>query len=1120
MGDNELTAGGETEGTAQDTVLLSELTNLTGQYVEDVVFVNDVRIVTSQAEFNAAYSAIAAGGGGVIKLATSGGPYVLSRYDYLDTRENAPIAITSLTPDDPAVLSSVYLREEENVHMTDLRIESASGALWSMISVENSGLYNSELLSDARGSAGVVTEEGGAEIGASVGDIRWSDGITFVGNHASNFNQGLTIRDSSNMTVALNEFEQFQSDGIRLGGVQDMLIAENHFHDPLGSTHSYNHDDFIQFWGTNIGQNNARVTIRSNIFDNTSGPAYQVIFGHNEDFEENGWLFEDIVVENNVIWGGAYHGISLSDVLNAQVTNNTLIHIDESYMILADGRRDPLNGPGWIDIEGTGAVVEKNVAANIGNVGDNIELSYGGSSDAMDQANQYLNLSAAGSGALRDIMLLPDSQLNGVYGSSLLWYKDTSDALTAVARVIRSVADKSVVTLDAGLSRDETGLLGDNARYIWTLDDGRVFEGRSVTVDFETAGTHGYALSVVAGDGTADSIERELRIDPADLLDLDVVNGALVDSAGSKVLNLDAVTLEGDGFRIGSGAQVGISRDTAAIYNLGAFDISMTLDLDPGSSGTLFMIHKSMSAKIDASGALSFGFKTNETSFRVATDPGLFDNGPVYLSFVYDGSTLSILANGQVVAETAAWGNTLPLEYWGLTFGNPWNATVSGVLSDVTMRSEAVGVTVPGKMLAQLEVQAVVPAPEAANPGQIYLDVDFSTADVDGINIPASDIVTLANGDAGVMAAQSAVVIERSAGLLYEVDNFEVTVSVQHLDTSTAGTILFLNEALHLKIDNDGHLRLVLTTDEGGKRVVATQGAPLADGALHDIAIGYDSDSGIMRIAVDGEILAVAEQTGLTPPEVHWGMSIGHPWSGAEPDMFVSGLRITDFPTQMPAELAVPDNDTIVAGQATPPAQDLDDPTAPIVDTLVFVDFDGEVINEGNGSAVAEIIGDNPGYVVRGTENIAAFSDRMQIDVSPGIESASLSSGDSFEFVIEMRDRSNTNTETVFSVDEQMSLEVRDGDFHFMLEAAGARFWLSSAGNVLSDGAFHEVRLGYDGAGGRLAMMVDGVIVSEVAACGTSAILEIEALTIGAIGEAGLEADINSFALNTAADWV
>lgn len=89
-------------------------------------------------------------------------------------------------------------------------------------------------------------------------------------------------------------------------------------------------------------------------------------------------MFEDWVVENNVVITDHWHGISLYGALNCRVVNNTVIDINEV---------DP--GPSWIHVvphkdgtPSTGCVVRNNLAMSLdvpdpGNTVDhNLEIDY------------------------------------------------------------------------------------------------------------------------------------------------------------------------------------------------------------------------------------------------------------------------------------------------------------------------------------------------------------------------------------------------------------------------------------------------------------------------------------------------------------------------------------------------------------------------------------------------------------------------------------------------------------------------------------------------------------------------------------------------------------------------
>ena len=184
----------------------------------------------------------------------------------------------------------------------------------------------------------------------------------------------------------------------------------------------------IQFWGTNIRQNTERVAIVGNQFHTGEGFSYQMIFGNNEHRAKNGWLFEDIRVEHNVVFGSNSHMISLGDTRNLAVRHNTVM-INDDTMTLEDGGtlRDPF--PGFVEVRNSkGQVVERNIAEAFRDPADerdNAVLTRSSVEPGGNVRDHVVNWSALGSGDLRDLTLRPDSPLNGTYGSRLTWFSET-----------------------------------------------------------------------------------------------------------------------------------------------------------------------------------------------------------------------------------------------------------------------------------------------------------------------------------------------------------------------------------------------------------------------------------------------------------------------------------------------------------------------------------------------------------------------------------------------------------------------------------------------------------------------------------------------------------------------
>lgn len=660
-------------------------------------YADDIRLVATDAELTAALKEMTAGKGGVIELA-AGHTFSLRASDYLDRQEDAPVLIRSQDPSDPAILSQVSLTDRENIAIVDVEIYNTAAGLapyTNLVTISNSdniGIYDSEIHSNATGAAGLVDDpDADQTVGSSAMLVRGSNGVVLAGNKVYDANHGFALMESTGLTLVGNELTALQGDGIRLGGVQDLVIQANWLHDMYGSSQTFNHSDMIQFWGTNIQQNTVNVSIKDNVIDVGDGPSYQMIFGHNEHFESNGWLFEDIVIENNVLVGGTYHQISLNDTQNAVVRNNTVFTQEDGYSLLADGSREA-HGTGWIKIGGENAMIENNIAAIIHGTGTNAVLTLGDGSKATDQTANFINLEAGASGDLRDLMLRADSPWNGVFGSDLLWTDGTNAKLLAVVDVAVSAYDKSVVRLDASATRDAAGYVAqDDARFEWTFADGSKAFGQTIEYDFRSAGVQTYSLRVTHANGSVDEIERTIEIAPAAMVDLAVIDGHLVNQTDANAALQGTIVTEGDAVVIGDGQVPNLAHSQDGVAGLNAFNFEMTIDAEEGSAGVFFYIHKAVHAEVTTKGAVSYTFTTDAGSFTATTKDGLFSEGARHLNFVYDGQdkSFSIYVDGAWVAETAATGKTLPLTSWAPTFGRPWGGTLDASLSNIRLSQEA-----------------------------------------------------------------------------------------------------------------------------------------------------------------------------------------------------------------------------------------------------------------------------------------------------------------------------------------------------------------------------------------------------------------------------------------------
>ncbi len=228
-----------------------------------------------------------------------------------------------------------------------------------------SGLEISREFAEEYSKAQIVTINGTYNILAdsliySVADIsEWTaddwnaksaNGVHIPGSH--NILEGCTILNtnfatafhaqSSFNTIRNNHIQNFSGDGIRAIG-NDQLVEGNFIADNYNVND--NHDDGIQGWS--VGEDNrsgsgvtARVTIRGNVIIETTDPD-RPLQGPLQGIGNFDGMFEDWVIENNMIVVNQWHGIALYGAINCRIVNNTVLDQDMFRPV----------GPTWITIE-------------------------------------------------------------------------------------------------------------------------------------------------------------------------------------------------------------------------------------------------------------------------------------------------------------------------------------------------------------------------------------------------------------------------------------------------------------------------------------------------------------------------------------------------------------------------------------------------------------------------------------------------------------------------------------------------------------------------------------------------------------------------------------------------
>ena len=1079
--------------------------------------------VRNSTELKNAMERLAAGDGGTVLM--KAGTYHLTLTDRGNTQIDAKVRLTSADPDDPAVLTKLALNGRENVAIDHVVFDSSSTKV-SMhhrdldiagsedISIRDS-VFRGKATEALDGTPGQVA-------GSNLALIRNSEGIEMRGNHMSGYYHGVAFKDSDDVVFADNELTRFQGDGIRIAGVQDLLIEGNHLHGMLGTSQDINHSDMIQFWGTNIGQNTERVTIRDNIINTEDGPSYQMIFGRNEHFRKNGWLFQDIVIEGNLLYGAHHNTISIAETDGMVVRHNTVLWNRDTHQLLEGGEQgSSVNG--WVRAPGSSnAVIEKNIATNIGGAkGANGVVTYDDATDPRHFSHHFVNLAAGGSADLRDLSLRPGSAWDGVMGAPMTWSTHGVEALTATASVARVIGDRSRVALDAGFTRDASGYLdADDAQFTWVFADGTRKRGLAVEHDFRTPGEHAFTLEVRTADGRTDRIARTVTVEDPDLLTIDMSGGKLRDlSAYSTAMTAKGGSFEDGGFRLDGHSLIQISRAAGHLFSLDSFALGLTLKPAEGASGTLIELKNAMEARITSDGRLVFDITTTAGKFGVATERGAIAGTEAReIGVIMDGAAgeLRLMVDGEVAATAEVSGMTRPLQSWGLAIGNVFGGTsMKGVVSDIVMHAEP---SLEPDWAVDPEGPPLVEDPSLL--AAFHFDDGVQDASSQDTRVAASlKALTFGEGSDGSGASvalgdrRDGVTLDRSNAHLFDLDAFHIAFDVRRADLdgdgrAEGGQILSLHKALGLSIDGDGAMTFELATTKG-EAVIQSWVPVLTEEAWHSVELAYDAGRAHMQLVVDGEVVGDAELTGSTLPASHWGLALGRLW-GSEAEGFIDELRIHDE-----ARLREPASPEMAEELRAFGTLACDEPASE--DAVLFeLDFDG---------SLAEAAGRRVGVFAKGELDFVAGRNggqaaRIDSDASVVIarDNAFLHERDSFAFAFDLKRDRDDDGGRVLQLYKGFEARIEDDDLVFALATDEGRFEVATRGDLLGDDDWHRVEIGYDDAAGRLRLTVDGASVTK-AAHGTTAPGSTWGLSLGAAWGDSAEGAIDDFTMAAAPDW-
>ncbi|MBY4895364.1 right-handed parallel beta-helix repeat-containing protein [Rhodobacteraceae bacterium N5(2021)] len=1108
-----------------------------------------VLTVSSEAELLDAYETLSnSEGGGRIEL-TEG---VTGLRLELRDGGNEPVHITSADPENPVALSAIVLRDLENVRVSEVHVDStgtdfpAQSGGFGLNGVEAVELSNITFTGGA--TEYYNPDDPDSVLGIGMGSIRDSSDVVFSNNTASGYLHGTSIMESRDVKFLSNEFTEFQGDGLRMGGVQNVLVEGNYFHDFLGTTNDFTHGDMIQLWSTNAEIVSSDITINGNILDSGNGSSSQSIWIRNETYDkglDDGYIYSNITITNNLIHNSHVHGIAVGHANGVTVEDNTLLWNaatgDPPQIVLSSS---------W------------NVTAN-NNITSDLRLPADAQSEGnviLDYINPYaddyvgnhiINPFAVGGADLADLRLRPDSEYLGT-GSEFSDPLLTSyGGIEPVVVVSVDAEDPQTIQLDAGFSVDEDGFLNEaNYTFEWEFPDGSVHEGATVSYQFTTPGEREVELRIL-NDGQVVAEETfGLDVEDDTYLSLSAKHGFEDQSAydsevwvsGSEVVDGP----EGPAFRIGGDDYFAASSSNEQLHSLQGFDLNLNMSVIDDSAGSFLRMGSTMRAEVEWDGSVWFQLRTDEGTFRVDSgdthvDDGAFHN--IAVSYSHANGTLQLQIDGEVVDEVEAHGTTPPISSNSLIIGSPWNEVVDALVSDVTFAAHADHFTVtppapivepnvlPAEVVEEEEVAEEGPPPPAD-------DFDVTTADLaalsadQGLSNLSSSGVDLWNSGAEIVDGPQGEAVRIGDGDMFAfsgrsedmhgLDSFGFQIEMSVIDDS-AGSFLRMGSTMRAEVNPDGSVTFNLRTDEGSFEVDSGD-THVDDGAFHNIAVNYSDLNGMLQLQIDGEIVDEVEAYGLTTSSTSNSLMIGSRWEQTV-DALIHDVSFTSDPGD-PSDAFGPlvGSDTIVTPPAPiiepnvlpaevveeeevaeegppPPADDFDVTTA----DLAALSADQGLSNLSSSgvdlwNSGAEIVDGPQGEAVRiGDGDMFAFSGRSE----------DMHGLDSFGFQIEMS-VIDDSAGSFLRMGSTMRAEVNpDGSVTFNLRTDEGSFEVDSGDTHVDDGAFHNIAVNYSDLNGMLQLQINGEIVDEVEAYGLTTSSTSNSLMIGSRWEQTVDALIH-----------
>lgn len=793
------------------------------------------------------------------------------------------VTITSANKNDPPTFSGLSLTDASNLTIRgvifDYEFAPGDEIYTSPFSIRDSSnivIKNSTFDGDLASGVSDIDDGHGTGRGLTVND---SSGITVENNEFFDWHRGLTVGNSDDITVSNNEVHSIRSDGMNFFDVRDVVIEDNYLHDFKGAPGSDDHMDMIQFWTSGTDAPSENVEIRGNILDIGEGDQTQSIFMRNEVVDTGlagpEMFYQNITIENNTIYNGHLHGITVGETNGLQLNNNTLIEAEGSKP-LHDGA---LSVPAInVAVTSTNVAITDNITGKIS--GDEDQAGWQVSNNAIIQNTDpnapgyydgvFITSSLESNGGANAATLLPDGWVEMMnVGSDAVQFDATPDALKPLYLVSSLDGAPGTLVFDGSLTMDAGGPVDPaTATFTWYFGDGTKSEGPLVQRTFSEAGIYDVTLVVTTQTGEAAIEKYSIAVAGEDIVSLNNAGKFVSHGYGEtensdhsienrEESNGDWAIILGD-----AGAQATVSKDDIErVFGADNFtaDFSIKATAGDASDGEIFGIHSVLSVSVNSDGniVLKTYLDGSDHDTSISSGVSLLDgqSHDVSIAFDADLSTVEFFIDGAFSGSAAIHG-ALKNEHRDLTFGNMFgHDNFIGELTEFNLSSTAPDYTLFAG--SKSDINTVV----SEDHGAMTNSIDGLILDIDNLEDQAHALM----GDVEVVASAQGLAISldgdgdqvRFGKLEQFEDSDQLSVSVDFQRAEADGKdvkVFWHHETLGLRLNEDGVIVRVGTADGEFKKFEITD-LGLNDTDLHNAILMVDGETDRLQVLIDGALI-------------------------------------------------------------------------------------------------------------------------------------------------------------------------------------------------------------------------------------------------------------------------